>query len=586
MNTVAGGLGLVPLAAVMETLPDGLVVLDPAGTVCYLNPAGARLLGRRPDQLLGRNLVGDLPDATGAMRGLLQDARRSGRPVVGRGGLTPQGTRTSVTAVPVGELLHVYLREATGDPTDWPTTAGARVPPGAPARAADADRATDADRLRFLAEVTETMIGTLDTGESATKLAELAVSRLCDWAVVVLNSEDGGPGKEGRAHRDPALRADVDTYRDGRLRRSGNTPIVTALRTGQPVRVALDDARIAPTLPSPEVQAAWRRLDTSSAAIVPLRAHGETFGVLAMMNAGARPPHTPTELATAVEVARRGALSLDNARLYGRQLKVAETLQRSLLTLPGQTAPEHLQFAVRYRPATSHQAVGGDWYDCFQQPDGATQLVIGDVVGHSVEAAAAMGQVRSMLRALAYDRPGSPALTLTRLDRVLTGLHVDAMASALVARVEQSARRIERDIRTLHWSSAGHVPPLLLRPGGEVHVLDRPPERLLGTGWTGPRRDHEVPLHPGDTVLLVTDGLVEHGRYDIDRGMTRLTDVLAELWDLPVEELCDQLFDRILAGGSDDDVAVLALRCHPRPRSAPLSMAAEPRPDRGSRELV
>jgi serine phosphatase RsbU (regulator of sigma subunit) len=442
--------------------------------------------------------------------------------------------------------------------------------------AATGSAVSEAERLRFLAEVTDTMISTLDTGESATKLAELAVSRLCDWAIVVVTGDDGAPGDEGRAHRDPARRADVDLYRDGRVRRSGATPVVTALLTGQPVQMTeMDEGLIAPTLPTPEVRAAWRRLNTTSAAIIPLRAHGETFGVLVMMNCGDRPPHTPRELAMALEVARRGSLCLDNARLYGRQARVAETLQRSLLTPPAPTDPERVQIAVRYRPAASHQAVGGDWYDCFPQADGATQLVIGDVVGHSVEAAAAMGQLRSMLRALAYDRPGSPARTLTRLDRVLSGLHVDAMASALVARVEEAPAGDGGQM--LHWSSAGHIAPLVLHPDGDVAVLHSPPERLLGTGWTGVRSDHSVPLSPGDTVLLVTDGLVEHGRTDIDRGMARLTAVLAELRGLPVEELCDELLDRILETRADDDVAVLALRCVARPPSGCVPVPRRPR---------
>ena len=171
--------------------------------------------------------------------------------------------------------------------------------------------------------------------------------------------------------------------------------------------------------------------------VVPLRARGETFGVLVLLNSGARPPHTAQEITTAVEVARRGALALDNARLYGRQLAVAETLQRSLLSPPERMPTRR---GCRSRSATGrprrYQEVGGDWYDAFVEPDGATALVIGDVVGHDVEATAAMSQVRSMLRALANDRPGSPAHILARLDRVLTGLVVDTMATALLARVE------------------------------------------------------------------------------------------------------------------------------------------------------
>jgi serine phosphatase RsbU (regulator of sigma subunit) len=266
------------------------------------------------------------------------------------------------------------------------------------------------------------------------------------------------------------------------------------------------------------------------------------------------------EIATAVEVARRGGLALDNSRLYGRQLKVAETLQHSLLTPPPQ--PDHLQIVVRYRPAATYQQVGGDWYDAFPQPDGATLLVIGDVVGHNVDAAAAMGQLRSMLRAIAYDRPESPARVLARVDGVLTGLQVDTLATALVARIEQPPAQAAAGLRTLRWSSAGHLPPLLLRPDGRVQPLDSPPERLLGTDHTGPRTDHVVPLDPGATVVLYTDGIVEHGRRGIDEGIARLTAALEAVAHLPLDELCDQLLARLAAGRTDDDIALLAVRCH------------------------
>jgi serine phosphatase RsbU (regulator of sigma subunit) len=173
-----------------------------------------------------------------------------------------------------------------------------------------------------------------------------------------------------------------------------------------------------------------------------------------------------------------------------------------------------------------------------------------------------MSQLRSAVRTIAYDRPESPARTLTRVDRVLTGLDFGTLATALVARIEQPEADAEAGLRTLRWSSAGHPPPLLMRADGEVALLDSVPERLLGTDEPSPRTDHTVTLCPGDTVILVTDGLVEHGRIDIDRGLDRIRDVLVELAGTPVDVLCDQLLDRILTGPADDDVAILAVRCH------------------------
>src|SRR4051812_24108322 len=141
----------------------------------------------------------------------------------------------------------------------------------------------------------------------------------------------------------------------------------------------------------------------------------------------------------------------------------------SLLTPPPEL--DGLQITVRYRPAAAYQQVGGDWYDAFGQPDGAALLVIGDVVGHNVDAAAAMGQIRSILRGIAYDRPEGPAQVLTRVDGVLTGLRIGTLATALVARLEQPDEHNPAGLRTLGWSSAGHLPPLLLCTDGTVRLL-------------------------------------------------------------------------------------------------------------------
>jgi serine phosphatase RsbU (regulator of sigma subunit) len=359
-----------------------------------------------------------------------------------------------------------------------------------------------------------------------------------------------------------------------RLRDTGDDEaMVDALMSGQPVQmIGVRQDLVAPSLPTEEVRAAWRRLHAASYTIVPLRARGETFGALVLMNSGDRPPHNETEIATAVEVARRGALALDNARLYGRQQKVAETLQHSLLSPPPQ--PDELQIAVRYRPAGAYQQVGGDWYDAFQQPDGATLVVIGDVVGHNLDAAAAMGQIRSILRGLACDRPESPARILSRVDRVLTTLGVPTLATALLARIEQPADLASAGLRRLRWSSAGHLPPLLLRPDGTVQRLDSPPERLLGSGSDCSRSDQEVLLSPGDTVVFYTDGLIEYGRTGIDEGIGRLTGQLTEPAGLPLEDLCDRLLDRVPAGRADDDIAILALRCLPAQQRGPGPNAA------------
>jgi serine phosphatase RsbU (regulator of sigma subunit) len=407
------------------------------------------------------------------------------------------------------------------------------------------------------------------------KLVDLVVPRLCDWAVVTVLGDDGAPADEGRAHRDPERLADLDTYLQGRIQGTANdNPLAAALLIGEPIHLAsIDPALVEPALGSDEVRGAWERLDARSLTMVPLRARSETFGVLGLVNGTDRPPHSEMEIATAVEVARRASLAIDNARLYGRQLKVAETFQRSLLTPPPQ--PDHLEIAVRYLPASSMLHVGGDWYDAFQQPDGATLLVIGDVVGHNVDAAAAMGQIRSILRGIAYDRQEEPARVLTRVDAALTGLRIGTLATALIARLEQSAEEAGSGRRTLRWSSAGHLPPLLLRADGAVEVLGSAPETLLGAESTRTRTDSLADLRPEDTVLFYTDGLVEQGRSGIDEGIERLVRAVAEVGTVSVDRLCDALLDRIVGRRPDDDVALVVVRCRAEDDAVPIDAAPD-----------
>jgi transcriptional regulator with GAF, ATPase, and Fis domain len=184
-------------------------------------------------------------------------------------------------------------------------------------------------RLSLLAEVSDTLIRTLDTGQSADHLARLVVPRLADWATVTVLAEDGADQLTGRAHRNPDRLCDLDAYLSGRTAGvRGQAALAAALRSGQPLRLAGANVALARDAAGPRVQAAFDRLDATSAVIVPLAAHGHVFGALSLINSGVRPPLTDAEVALAEEIARRGSLALDNARLYTRQLQVAETLRR------------------------------------------------------------------------------------------------------------------------------------------------------------------------------------------------------------------------------------------------------------------
>lgn len=273
---------------------------------------------------------------------------------------------------------------------------------------------------------------------------------------------------------------------------------------------------------------------------------------------GRSQPWTQEEVAEAAEL----RIHLLEA-LYARSrsvVRAAETLQRSLLTEPVQ--PAGFELAVRYVPAAREAQVGGDWYDVFDQPDGSTILVIGDVAGHDSLAAATMGQLRGLLRGIAYSGGAGPAGVLGQLDAAIEGLGLGALATVVVGRLE---RPEDADDGTLlRWASAGHLPPLLRGPDGRVEVLDKPrPGLLLGVDASRPRTEQQVLLEPGSTLLLYTDGLVERRDQVFDDGVDLLAEALAELRDRPVEDLCDDLLTRLLPEGAEDDVALVAVCLRP-----------------------
>ncbi len=189
-------------------------------------------------------------------------------------------------------------------------------------------------------------------------------------------------------------------------------------------------------------------------------------GLLTVAHGGERGPFSAEDLTTARHAAARAGLVLDNARLFRQQRELAEGLQRSLLTPPPQ--PDHLQIVVRYVPAARAAEVGGDWYDAFLQPAGATVLVIGDVIGHDIAAAAAMGQIRSIVRTIGAEDGAAPGEILRRADQVMETLQTGTAATAVVARLEQTDSERTRGVTRLRWSNAGHPPPMAINPDGTV----------------------------------------------------------------------------------------------------------------------
>jgi serine phosphatase RsbU (regulator of sigma subunit) len=243
-------------------------------------------------------------------------------------------------------------------------------------------------------------------------------------------------------------------------------------------------------------------------------------------------------------------------RLADRSAHMALVLQRSLLTQP--SVPPYVDVAVRYQPAAELTQVGGDWFDAFGEPDGSTVVVIGDVCGHDIEAAASMAQLRSLVRGSCYDRADSPAEVLGHVDRAIRGLQLDVVATALIARIDPEPS--DDGTRTLRWSSAGHPPGLVLGQDGIITLLDAPPELLLGIDPGAERFDHEVRLAPGDTLLLYTDGLVERPERTLVEGLAELADVLATLGSSPPDEVCSAVLAASVDPDARDDVALVVVR--------------------------
>jgi serine phosphatase RsbU (regulator of sigma subunit) len=241
------------------------------------------------------------------------------------------------------------------------------------------------------------------------------------------------------------------------------------------------------------------------------------------------------------------------------QRRMSEALQRSLLTQP--TQQPGLEVAVRYLPAAEEAHIGGDWYDAFEVPGGCLAVVVGDVTGHDREAAAAMAQVRSLLRGIAYTVPEtSPALVLSTLDEALRALEPGEFATALLALLEPDGEQPGR-ARAVQWSNAGHPPPVLLSADGSTQLLDTTPDLLLGL-QAAPRTDHTAELSPGDTLVLYTDGLVERRGVALDQSLGWLVDLLRDQQHLSAEALCDHVLGT-LQGPVEDDVALLVLRVDP-----------------------
>ena len=540
------------VARVLESMNAAFFALDREWRFGYVNGEAERVLGRPRGDLLGGCIWELFPAAVGSdfevhYRGAVATGRER---VFEAYYPAPLDAWYEVRAWPAPDGLSVYFLDVTER------------------RAAEERARASAARLALIAETGAVTGETLGSGAgedtALQQLAEAVVPVLGDWVIVSLAGADGRMRDVGSWHRDPALRATVGRYAGLRLpAMQPDAPILRALASGRTLTVGDVGATVGRTLPLGEVSDVFWALDPRTAVTLPMVARGRTLGALSLYRSAGRPAADEDDVAAAQEVAARVALALDNARLYEQQRRLAEGLQRSLLSAP--PAPDAAEIVVRYRPAVEVAQVGGDWYDAFVQPSGTTMLVIGDVVGHDTEAAAAMGQLRGLLRGIAYPDGAGPAQVLSDLDAAVRGLGMHTMATAAVARVEQTPEQRDAGLTTLRWSNAGHPPPLVLHTDGRVEELAAErPDLMLGVDPAAPRTESVLTVRRGATLLLYTDGLVEGRDLPLDEGIGRLRDALAELGDQPLDRLCDAVIERLRPERLQDDIALVAIRLHPQ----------------------
>jgi PAS domain S-box-containing protein len=537
------------------TITDPLAEDNP---LVWCNPAFCKLTGYSVDEIVGRNcrmLQGPNTDPVVVSRiGAALRERRPVTEVLLNYRKNGHAFWNEVRISPVFDE-HANLVNFVGVQTD--VTERVMVQHERQAALAEAEETRQG--LSLLTQASSAMTESLDVGSAVNRLVDLAVPALSDYCCVDILDEPGvGVARRVAVkHRGPEETEAL--YRLGKILTPhvGGTDPVSRVLSGEPPLLIPDMPLVPETVPEDdEVVLLYRKLRPRSTMVVPLRARGRVLGALTLVTEqpyGRR--YDDHDLHLAADLAARAGLAVDNARLYAVEHAAAETLQRSLL--PAAPVVPGLSVAARYRVGGDAATVGGDWYDLLPLPDGAVGLAVGDVVGHDLRAAAAMGELRGVLRSYAWEGL-APGQVLDRCDRLVQGMDMAAMATVFYARLE---RPDGEGIRLLRYASAGHPPPLLRLPDGATRVLDEHHSPLIGAVPTDVREGASQPCPPGSLLLLYTDGLTEVPGHDPVERFDMLRRVVAGAApDIDVERLCDRVLDVMASPNTRDDVALLAVR--------------------------
>jgi serine phosphatase RsbU (regulator of sigma subunit) len=430
----------------------------------------------------------------------------------------------------------------------------------------DLEYAAVRERLEFLNEVSGRMGTSLDLARTIREVTSAAVPRFADFAgthlrAAVLAGEgfpDGPPGVRTIWHRvwvehnDEPNRWD-DTVPVGEaIAFPEHTPFFQCMVTGEPVLIPLISEEMGNRISGQFEKRDLRPLiNHRSMLIVPLKARNVVLGFMVLMRRPGREAFNDMDRTTGAELAARAGLVLDNARMYTYQENVAETLQDSMLP---QVAPRRAgcDAATRYLPGTRLGRVGGDWFDTIKLSGSRTALVVGDVMGHGLNSAAMMGQLRTAVQTMAaMELP--PAQLLRNLDDLARRLGEQYLATCLYA--------VYDPIRSeLQIANAGHIPPVLVRAGdGRSELLELPTGAPIGVGGVA-FETVRVQVAPGDRLVMCTDGLVEVRGEDIGVGLATLCESAAHP-AASMDDACDTIIRALnTRGGRNDDVALLMSR--------------------------
>ncbi|MFD3655547.1 SpoIIE family protein phosphatase [Streptomyces sp. NPDC058620] len=537
--------------AVLHAVREGVVIIGGDGRLLLANDEARKLLVLPPD-VEGRTVpeLGLDPVTT--------ELLDSGRTVTDE--LHPVG----------GRLLAVNQRstDKNGGPPGSVTTLRDTTELRALTGRADVARG----RLNLLYEAGAEIGTTLDVVRTCEELASFAAGRFADLATVdvvedVLQGEEPAPIRGGTEMRRTALsgeRGDMGLQPVGStLRFMPTTPTGSGLGRGEAV-LETDLADFA-GWQEQDPERARRLVDNGvhSKIAVPLRARGAVLGVAMFWRSDNPAPFDEEDLSLAEELVARAAVSIDNARRYSREHTMAVTLQRSLLPhgLPEQNA---LDVAYRYLPAHAGRGgVGGDWFDIIPLPGARVALVVGDVVGHGLHAAATMGRLRTAVHNFStLDLP--PGEILWHLDELVARIDQDEAFEPYEAAVTGATclYAIYNPVSgRCTMARAGHLQPVIVQRDGTAELADVPGGPPLGLGGL-PFETLDVLLPEGSELVLYTDGLVEDRRRDIDEGLELLRRTLAEHAAEPPEQTCEAVVRRLVSDPARDDIALLVGRTH------------------------